>query len=38
LINGDLDKAVYDLKSIINAEKLRKINSVNNIEEVLNNA
>jgi guanylate kinase len=38
LINGDLDKAVYDLKSIINAEKLKKINSVNNIEEVLNNA
>jgi len=38
MINGDLDKAVYDMKSIINAEKLRKVNSLNNIEEVLNNA
>lgn len=38
MINGDLDKAVYDMKSIINAEKLKKVNSLNNIEEVLNNA
>ncbi len=38
VINGELEKAVDDLKSIIRAEELKTINSQNNIDEVLENA
>lgn len=38
VINGELEKAVDDLKAIIRAEELRSINSENNIDEVLDNA
>lgn len=38
VINGELEKAVDDLKAIIRAEELRSINSKNNIDEVLDNA
>lgn len=38
VINGELEKAVDDLKAIIRAEELKTINSKNNIDEVLENA
>lgn len=38
VINGELSKAVDDLKAIIRAEELKTINSTNNIDEVLENA
>lgn len=38
VINGELEKAVCDLKSIIRAEELKTINFKNNIDEVLENA
>lgn len=38
VINGELEKAVGDLKAIIRAEELKSINSKNNIDEVLENA
>lgn len=38
LINGELEKAVDDLKAIIRAEELKIKNSENNINEVLENA
>lgn len=38
VINGELEKAVDDLKAIIRAEELKSVNSKNNIDEVLENA
>lgn len=38
VINGELEKAVDDLKAIIRAEELKTINSKNIIDEVLENA
>lgn len=38
IVNGELEKAVDDLKAVIKAEKLRKENSLNKINEVLENA
>lgn len=38
VINGELEKAVDDLKAIIRAEELKSTNSKNNIDEVLENA
>lgn len=38
VINGELEKAVDDLKAIIRAEELKAKNSKNNIDEVLENA
>ena len=38
VINGELEKAVDDLKAIIRAEELKSTNFKNNIDEVLVNA
>lgn len=38
IVNGELEKTVDDLKAVIKAEKLRKENSLNKINEVLENA
>lgn len=38
MMNAELDDAVNDLKAIIRAEKLKNTNSINMIDEVLENA